>query len=231
LPGVKRRRDERGDEHRAVVVGYGPVGQTVTRLLRENEIEPTVIELNLETVRRLRREGIDAVYGDATHRDTLKSAGAAQAGDIVLSSAGMHGSEEVIRVARELNPDIRVLARSNYVRELPALRSAGAEKVFASEAEVALAFTVAILQELGATPEQIDRERERVYVELLGNVAGGQRIAEMNGLPSGGGASAAAHDGAAETVGDDAAGAFGESFPSANAQPPDAGASDEAEQQ
>ena len=190
LAGDRRRRDERGDVPRAVVVGYGPVGQTVTRLLRENDIQPTVIELNLETVRRLRQEGIDAVYGDATHRDTLKSAGAAEAGDIVLSSAGMHGSEEVIRVVRDLNPDIRVLVRSNYVRELPALRSAGAEKVFASEAEVALAFTVSILRELGATPEQIDRERERVYVDLLGHVAGGQRIAEMNGLAASGGSAA-----------------------------------------
>jgi len=42
--------------HRAVVVGYGPVGQTVTRLLRDNGIEPTVIELNRDTVRRLRED-------------------------------------------------------------------------------------------------------------------------------------------------------------------------------
>src|SRR5262249_48358232 len=52
-----------GARHRAVVVGYGPVGRTVTRLLRENGIDPTVVELNLETVRRLRAEGVAAVYG------------------------------------------------------------------------------------------------------------------------------------------------------------------------
>ena len=43
--------------HRAVVVGYGPVGQTVTRLLQENNIEPTIIELNRDTVRCLREAG------------------------------------------------------------------------------------------------------------------------------------------------------------------------------
>ncbi|MQA31051.1 MAG: hypothetical protein GEU82_14670 [Luteitalea sp.] len=37
-------------------------------------IEPTVIELNVDTVRRLRGEGIRAVYGDAGHRDTLTAA-------------------------------------------------------------------------------------------------------------------------------------------------------------
>src|SRR5688572_12618588 len=96
--------------HRAIVVGYGPVGQTVTRLLRENEIRPTVIELNLETVRLLRKQGISAVYGDSSQRDTLKTAGIESAGNLILTSSAIHGSSEVIRLARELNPSIRVLA-------------------------------------------------------------------------------------------------------------------------
>lgn len=154
--------------HRAVVVGYGPVGRSVTRLLRENEIEPTVIEMNLDTVKELRSQAVRAVYGDATHRDTLKEAGVADAGSLILSSAGMHGSAEVIRQARELNPDVRILARSAYVRELDDLRKAGAGHVYSGEGEVALAMTVAILRELGATPEQIDRERERAEAELFG---------------------------------------------------------------
>src|SRR5262249_53858203 len=154
--------------HRAVVVGYGPVGQTVTRLLRENNIQPTIIELNLDVVRRLRDEGIRAVYGDAGHRETLKDAGMDKAGHLVLSAAGMRDSKEIIRRARELNRSVRILARSAYVRELPALRGAGAEAVFSAEGEVALAFTEAILRRLGATAEQIDRERARVHAELLG---------------------------------------------------------------
>mgnify|MGYP003575806426 CR=1 FL=1 len=35
-------------QHRAVIIGYGPVGQTLSRLLRSNEIEPTIIEMNVE---------------------------------------------------------------------------------------------------------------------------------------------------------------------------------------
>ncbi len=154
--------------YRAVVVGYGPAGQTVARLLRENDIEPTIIELNLETVRRLREEGVAAVYGDASHRETLKSAGVDRAGSLILSAAGMNASQEILRLARELNPHIRILARSAYVRELSALRQAGADGVFSDEGEIALALTEAILRGLGATPEQIDRERERVHVGLLG---------------------------------------------------------------
>jgi CPA2 family monovalent cation:H+ antiporter-2 len=153
--------------YRAIVVGYGPVGQTVTRLLRENGIEPIIIEMNRDTVHRLRKAGVSAVYGDASHRETLQGAGVERAGSLILSAAGMHASAEVIRLARELNPTIRILARSAYVREIPALHQAGAELVFSGEGEVALALTEAILRTLGATPDQIDRERDRVHADLF----------------------------------------------------------------
>ena len=154
--------------HRAVVVGHGPVGRMVTRLLRENSIAPTVIELNLATVRRLREEGAAAVYGDATHRDALTEAGVGRAGSLILTSDAGSGQEEIIRLARELNPTIRILVRSAYLRDLAALRAAGAANVFSDEGEMALALTVEILHGLGATPEQIDRERDRVHAELYG---------------------------------------------------------------
>ena len=48
------------------MVGYGPTGRTVTRLLRENGFAPTVIDLNVNTVRELRDQGMHAIYGDAT---------------------------------------------------------------------------------------------------------------------------------------------------------------------
>jgi CPA2 family monovalent cation:H+ antiporter-2 len=161
--------------YHAVVIGYGPVGQTLARLLRENEIESTIVELNMETVRRLNAEGIAAVYGDASRTETLKGAGIEQARSLILSASDMKNSEEVIRVARELNPKVRILARAVYARQLPALRRAGADAVFSAEGEVALAMTEAILRGLGATAEQVDRERERVHADFFGpNVAEAQ---------------------------------------------------------
>ena len=153
--------------HRAVVIGYGPVGRTVSRLLRENDVTPTVVDLNIETIQALRAEGRAAIYGDASQRETLVSAGVPNAGSIILSVAGLPGANEVIRTARELNPSILILARTAYIRELVALKSAGANVVYAGESEVALAFTETILGRLGATAEQIDRERARVHEEIL----------------------------------------------------------------
>ena len=148
--------------HRAIVVGYGPVGQTVTQLLLDNEIEPTVIELNLDTVRRLKTFDVRAIYGDAMRADILLEAGIKGADNLILTSGASRVDEEIVRRAKELNPDVAILARSQYVRELPTLHRAGAEDVFSAEGEVALAFTVRILERLGATGEQIDRERARV---------------------------------------------------------------------
>ena len=77
----------------------------------------------------------------------------------------------LIRLARELSPKVRVLVRCAYLRERPALMSAGADAVFSEEGEVALAMTEAVLRDLGAVPEQIDRERERVRAELFAGPA------------------------------------------------------------
>jgi CPA2 family monovalent cation:H+ antiporter-2 len=160
--------DEAARNGRAVVVGYGPLGRTLVRLLQENEVEPTVVELNLDTVRRLQADGLRAVYGDATHTETAREAGMDRASAVILTSAGMRGSEEAIRVARALNPRLRVYARTNYLREIPALRRAGADAVFAGEGEVALAMTEFVLRRLGAGGDQIDRERDRIRSELFG---------------------------------------------------------------
>jgi CPA2 family monovalent cation:H+ antiporter-2 len=156
-----------GGDHRAIVVGYGPTGRTLVRLLRDNQVTPAVIELNMDTVRRLREEGVPAVYGDASHHDTLAAAGVGTARSLLLT-ADVGDSREVIRLTREMNPRIQVLARTTHLRDLSALRAAGADEAFAGEGEVALALTEAVLQQLGATPEQIDRERDRVHRELVG---------------------------------------------------------------
>ena len=168
LPVQTNNHDEVGRRDQAIVVGYGPVGRTLCRLLNENDIEPTVVDLNLSTVRRLREEGLRAIYGDATHKETMHEAGAKDAIVFILSSAGMSGSDEAIRLAREANPSIQVYARASYLREIPLLRHAGADAVFSSEGEVALAMNEFLLRRLGATDEQIDRQTERTREELFG---------------------------------------------------------------
>src|SRR5688572_14907888 len=167
---VSRVERAANPRHRAVVIGFGPTGRTVVRLLRDNGIAPSVVELNMDAVRTLKQDGIDAVYGDATRPETLDAAGVTAAATLILGSAGMANSAEVIRAARGLNPGVRVLARAPYLRDIESLRKAGADSVYSGEGEVALAFIEDILDGLGATPEQIDRARARAHDELSGGV-------------------------------------------------------------
>jgi CPA2 family monovalent cation:H+ antiporter-2 len=152
--------------HRTIVVGYGPVGRTLTRLLREHQLHPVIVELNHETVQALRHEGIDAMYGDASQAEILERAGIAKAISIIFAASGSP-PEAVIRMARQLNPAILVLARASYMAEIKPLREAGAHTVVTAEAEVALAMAERLLGSLGVTAEQIDRERDRVRAELM----------------------------------------------------------------
>jgi len=155
------------DNRRAVIVGYGPVGKTVTRLLRENGFTPVIIEMNVDTVRTLRGKGIAAVYGDASHPETLMTAGADKADIFILSASSVEMGGEAIQQAKKLNPKLRVLARTAYLREADELLNEGSDAVFSGEGEVALSMTEHILEYFGATDEQIDRERERIRRDLF----------------------------------------------------------------
>lgn len=153
--------------YQAVVVGYGPIGQTIATLLRERGIEPTIIEMNVETFRNLRRQGQRAVYGDANHTNVLEQAGIASARTIILSASGSVGTAEAIRGARRINPKIHVVARADYLGQAESLLKVGADEVVSGEGEVVLAMTDGILRKLGATPDQLDEERARIRAELF----------------------------------------------------------------
>jgi len=156
-------------EHRAIVIGYGPVGQTVVRLLKDNEFSPVVIEMNVDTVAQLKKQGELAFYGDATHEATLLEAGTNTADILILSASSVKAGCEIIKLAKRLNPDIRVIARTSYLREADEFMEAGANAVMSGEGEVALSMTEVILDSFGATREQIERERERIRRDFFTN--------------------------------------------------------------
>jgi CPA2 family monovalent cation:H+ antiporter-2 len=153
---------------RAVVVGYGPIGRLVSRILRDRGIEPTVIEMNISTYRHLRSEGVPAVYGDASQSEVLQQAGTAGASSLIVSASPSAETSETIRIARELNPDAHIAVRTNYLREREPLYNAGADEVFSGEGEVALALADSIARRLGASEEQLEETRRRIRADVLG---------------------------------------------------------------
>jgi CPA2 family monovalent cation:H+ antiporter-2 len=74
----------------------------------------------------------------------------------------------LIRQARAANPELRIFARCAHLRDVPALRRAGATAIAAAEAEVAFALAKVlhtdIESEHGLT-ERLEAMRRRLYEE------------------------------------------------------------------
>jgi CPA2 family monovalent cation:H+ antiporter-2 len=144
---------------KAIVIGYGPVGQLVVRLLRESHVVPTVIELNPDTVTSLNKEGIRAIYGDASHIDTLSAAGLGTTSNLILTASEISNARSLIQSAKNLNPNLKILARTDYLKSRKELLEAGAQVVISAEGEVALAITDFLLEELGNSEYELEKIR------------------------------------------------------------------------
>jgi CPA2 family monovalent cation:H+ antiporter-2 len=151
-----------------LVVGYGPVGRSVDRLLRQAGLETVVIDINLDTVAELAREGRRALYGDASRSEVLKQAGAGQATHLVVTLPHSLNRAPLIAAARQLNPSLRILVRARYLRERRELEQAGASAACFEEIEAAVALARSVLAEIGADEAQIERESQAIRQGLAG---------------------------------------------------------------
>ena len=150
----------------AIVIGHGPVGETVAKLLREFEIEPMIIEINVDTVAELRAQGHRALFGDATRPDILKEAGVKQARYLVLTMPDASVRHGIINAARELNPQIRILTRARYLAEQSSLRDAGVTVICFDEAEAAAGLAEGLLADVGVPTERVNQEVLRIRAAL-----------------------------------------------------------------
>jgi CPA2 family monovalent cation:H+ antiporter-2 len=150
----------------AVVVGYGPVGRTVDRLIREAGVETVVVDLNLETVSALAGEGRLALYGDASHPDILKKAGIARASHLVITLPHSLNRGPMITAARQISPSCRILVRARYLRERRELEQAGADIACFEEAEAAAALAERLLRDLGRDETAVRAEGDRIRQEF-----------------------------------------------------------------
>jgi monovalent cation:H+ antiporter-2, CPA2 family len=158
--------DEKKQGVQAVVIGHGPVGETVSRLLREFDIEPMIIETNIDTVAELRAQGHRALFGDATRPDILVEAGVKNARYLVLTMPDAIVRQGVITAARELNPHIRILTRARYLAEQSSLKDAGVSVICFDEAEAAAGLAEGLLADVGVPAERVNQEVLRIRAEL-----------------------------------------------------------------
>ena len=186
VPGLIRRMEDRGiglvknpgqeiipapseEKQRVIVVGYGPCGEITSDILRRNNIDVVVIEMNVDTVSRLQKEGIPVIHGDARLRALLQSAGVEGSEAIVISVTSAP-ADEIAEAARSLNPGIGVIAATHFIRNAQLMRSKGARAIFSGEEELALSMGAYLLHSFGAPDEQVVRERSHMRRKLAGEL-------------------------------------------------------------
>lgn len=116
------------DEHNGVIIaGFGRFGQIVGRFMVSQGVEITVLEKSPEQVELLRKFGSKAYFGDATRLDLLRSAGAEEARLLVVAVDDADSAVEIVKLARQNFPHLKVFARARNRRHAFDLDRAGAD--------------------------------------------------------------------------------------------------------
>lgn len=108
-------------EARAVIAGYGDVGAAVYHELQSSGVSCTVVDL--------KRHGVNEVVGNAEDEHVLKEAHIEQAQFCIVALNNDDVNIFTTLMARNLNPDIRILARANEATSVDRLYRAGADYV------------------------------------------------------------------------------------------------------
>jgi CPA2 family monovalent cation:H+ antiporter-2 len=155
------------DEKVAIVVGYGPVGRSVDKLLREAGLRTVIIDLNMDTVSDLKNTGQLAVFGDASHESILEQAGVKHASHLVLTLPQTSERAAIVAAARDLNPDLRILVRARYLRERDDLANAAATAAVFEEVEAAVALAKLVLADTGLHREAAEKKIKGLRLQLI----------------------------------------------------------------
>ena len=117
------------DDNPVIIAGYGRFGQIVSRMLRAGKISCTLLDHDAGQIELTGRFGNKVFYGDASRRELLEAAGAAQAKLLVVAIDSRGKAEEMVRVAREHFPNLKILARAYDRSHAYRLLEAGADQV------------------------------------------------------------------------------------------------------
>ena len=146
------------EQDNIIVVGYGPVGKAVTKILNDKGIKVIIIELNIETVKNInniKSSCLNALYGDANQREVLINAGIKNARAFIISST-LASSKEIIEIVKFLNPNVQILVNTSYINDIEILKEKGADIVFSGELAVSQILSNYIFNEFGLLFNKIE---------------------------------------------------------------------------
>ena len=112
-----------------IVCGYGRIGRVLCQFVAEDTKDIVVVEQSEELKETLEKDKTHYIIGDAADEDVLEKAGIKRAKALVAALATDTANVFLVLTARQLNPDIYIMARASSPMVRKKLVVAGANQV------------------------------------------------------------------------------------------------------
>ncbi|MTH78674.1 monovalent cation:proton antiporter-2 (CPA2) family protein [Paracoccus aestuariivivens] len=168
--------DEIAEQQPIIVAGIGRFGQVVNRLVTMSGFQTTVLDHDLEVIQVMRRFGFKGYFGDPTRPEILRAAGIDKAQILVAALDDPAANLRLIHIAREIRPDIVIVARAYDRVNVYQLYDAKVDHIVREVFDSSLRAGRYVLERAGLT-EYEAAELERVYYQM--DRAGLRQLAEV----------------------------------------------------
>jgi len=128
--GRRRMKEKIASLKRHVILcGYGKVGHEVARVFESEGTPFIIVEMDQETVSKAVENGYLCIQGNATSDDVLKEAGIERARALVAALGSDADNLYITLSAKEIRPDLFIVARASTEESEPKLLRAGADRI------------------------------------------------------------------------------------------------------
>lgn len=112
-----------------IICGFGRMGHDLVRQLQHRGIPFIAVDLDSEKIRTAHELDILSIQGDATSEEVLQAAKLSTARALVTALPSDAENVFITLTARNLRPDIQIIAKSEQESSCRKLRQAGADKI------------------------------------------------------------------------------------------------------
>lgn len=127
----RRRLEKKIDrmKNHYIVCGYGRIGRVLCKNLKRKPLDLVVVEKNPELTSVMDADGVLYISGNAADEENLIRAGIKRAKGLVAVLASDADNVFLVLTARQLDPDLLIIARASQEESKSKLRAAGANTV------------------------------------------------------------------------------------------------------
>lgn len=138
-----------------VIVGYGIAGQNAAAALKDLDIPYRIIEMNNQTVKTYAEKGEPIIFGDASKEHILHTVSLDKALLVIVAISGPEITAAVLQTIHRIRPDIRVIVRAQYLRDLKRFDLSENTEPVIAEFETTLEILTRTLSTYGVRSRQI----------------------------------------------------------------------------